>query len=90
MPPDFNFNQQKKKVVDGIAMGVNKHFISLALRTGEKTKAFAVLPEDAVNMLANLKGTIDFYEKQFGKIQPSVNMMPTPFDLTKPDTPHSK
>lgn len=80
----FNFNTAIKLLFDGSLFGVNRHFITMAIRTGQNASVYAIVPEDLKNLYDVLGKTIKLYEDQYGPIPDSMKPQPSPIDLSKP------
>lgn len=83
--PNINFDEFPKTLYDGCVTGFSKHWITFAIFSGKTVPAvFALLPEDAVNMLKVMGSTLEKYVAVHGPIPDSSKPIPSPVDLSKP------
>ena len=79
---NFDFNNAPKLICDGTATGINKSFISIAIKTGQNATVFAMPPEDAKNFSDALVKTLEGYVASYGPIADSSKPVMSPIDLS--------
>ncbi|MDO8576603.1 MAG: hypothetical protein Q7R90_04810 [bacterium] len=79
---NFDFGSVPKIICEGTAMGMNKNFISIAIKAGQGVTAFSMIPEDAKKIAAGLAKTLELYEVSYGSIPDSNRPVPSPVDLS--------
>lgn len=81
-PEQLNFDAVPKILFDGSVVGVGRHFLPLAMRTGPQVQVYAIVPEDMKNLHAIIGNALKLYEDMYGPIPDSKAPIPSPINLS--------
>lgn len=81
-PKKVDFNQLPKKFCDGALGAFGKDAVMFAITSGSNLDPYATTPRMAKNIAIFFNQQIEKYEKQFGVIDMSPPLIPSPIQAT--------
>ncbi len=81
-PKKVDFNQIPKKFCDGALGAFKKDAVMFAITSGNSLDSYATTPRMAKNIAIFFNQQIEKYEKQFGVIDMSPPLIPSPIQAT--------